>query len=453
MARSSFQKMSIEDKSATINIIGSGVMGLSLAMELLEDGYTDIHLFDKKKYNLNGYLYSKGCNSASSDINKVFKTGYGNKYHYQEMAEKSLEKFLQWNEQIKTENWEGGDPVYIKTGFLNLNVDGKALTTLNKTSLDISLSASIEECKSNGLNPKSLDPFKFKESGKSINGVLDMNAGITIADKSCRWVLHLISKLNTNNQLKLHWGQSVKILTVFDVSKKKAIGVQTDDGVKHLASLNVVAAGPWVTELIPESKEKIEVAAGTVALFKVSDPKLTDQFSGIPSWIFSIPNGSVYGFPVTHGYLKIGYRGVKFTNSKVKTSSMGNESNFPLVALDAIKGFVKEFIPEIKKVSCTRLCWHADTSDSEFLISYVPNYSDNSLFIIGGDSGHAFKMLGSLGGYSLDILKSKADPKLTSIFSWNRNRSSANSLKYQHTLENTVMARPTDLWIREQHRL
>lgn len=445
--------MSIKDKSAAVNIVGSGIMGLSLVLELLQDGYTDIHLFDRKNYNLNGYLYSKGCDSASSDINKVFKTDYGTRTHYQEMAETSQATFMEWNDQIEEEEWEGGAPVYIKTGFLSLNVNDKVLNNLNKTSIDIAGKYSIEECGLNGLAPKALDPFKFKELGKSISGVLDTTAGITIADKSCRWVLHLINKLNTNNQLKFHWGQSVKVLTTVESNQKKAIGIQTEDGIDYLAPLNVIAAGPWITELVPEANEKIEVAAGTVALFKIRDPKLEKQFNEIPAWVFSIPNGSVYGFPITNGYLKIGFRGIKFTNPKVKTSTMGNESNFPLVALEAIKGFVKEFIPEIKKVSATRLCWHADTPDSEFLISYAPAYTNNSLFIISGDSGHAFKMLGSLGKYSFRILKGQGDPKLTNIFSWNRDRFLKNNEKYQNTLDTIKMAVPSDLWIYEKHKL
>lgn len=443
--------MSIEDKTARVNVVGSGVMGLSLVLELLQDGYTDIHLFDRKNYSLNGYLFSKGCDSASSDINKVFKTGYGAKVHYQKMAEKSLNTFLAWNEQIKRENWESGSPLYVNSGFLTLNVPKKALMGLTAGCLDINAPGSVMECSSRGLGYRSLDPFNLSSSGKSVDGVLDTTAGLAYADKSCRWVLHLIRKLNTHSQVKFHWGQSVKILTQAIGSTKKAVGVLTSDGVKHLAPLTVVAAGPWAVELVPEAKEKLEVAAGTIALFRVNGSRLADRFKDIPTWVYSISGGSIYGFPLTSGYLKIGFRGIKFTNPEVISSTMGNEKNFPLAALDAIKGFVRDFIPEITRVSSTRLCWHADTTDNEFLISYVPHYSDKSLFIIGGDSGHAFKMLGSLGSYSLAILKGRGDPELTKVFSWDRAR--PEKPRYQNKLDNTILAGPSDMWIHQQCKL
>lgn len=416
--------MSIHDKKSRVNILGAGVMGLSLALEMLKDGYQDIHLFDKIDYSVQGYRYSDGCDSASSDLNKIFKTDYGDKVHYTEMAERSKKSFLDWNDEIEKSNWEGGEPIYIKTGFLSLDESDKAG-----------------------------DRIKFVEDGKSVPCSLSEDVGITVADKSCRWVLHLISKSNTNNQLKFHWGREVKLLTDDD---KKAVGFQTDDLVNHLAPLNIVCAGPWVTKIIPEIDDKIETAAGTVSLIKIEDSDLHASLVDIPPWVYKCPNGgTVYGFPVSEGYLKIGYRGIKFTNRSVKTRwTKVKELNMPLIAVNEIKSFISQYIPQITKISCNRLCWHADTEDNELLVSYVPHYKNKSLFVITGDSGHAFKMLGSIGSYSLNILKGKGESHLTHKFSWERNRSGAQKVtKYEHTLEDTKMSTLNDLWILPRAKL
>ncbi len=39
-----------------------------------------------------------------------------------------------------------------------------------------------------------------------------------------------------------------------------------------------------------------------------------------------------------------------------------------------------------------KMCWFADTADSEYTVDFVPNTGD-SLIVLSGDSGHGFKMM------------------------------------------------------------
>ncbi|KAJ5174850.1 uncharacterized protein N7482_000727 [Penicillium canariense] len=63
----------------------------------------------------------------------------------------------------------------------------------------------------------------------------------------------------------------------------------------------------------------------------------------------------------------------------------------------------------------SRLCWYTDSIDNEFVIDYVPGYSD-SLFLCTGGSGHGFGFLPILGkvGACITIVQQayKADHKL-----------------------------------------
>ncbi len=90
-----------EDK---IIVVGAGISGLSTVIALVNKGYKDIHLFDKRNYIKQKYSYFDECDSPSSDLNKFFRTAYGSEVYYQDMAIRSQTIVRQWNKQIKEEN-------------------------------------------------------------------------------------------------------------------------------------------------------------------------------------------------------------------------------------------------------------------------------------------------------------------------------------------------------------
>ena len=56
-----------------------------------------------------------------------------------------------------------------------------------------------------------------------------------------------------------------------------------------------------------------------------------------------------------------------------------------------------------------KLCWFADTSDSEYCIDYVPD-TDRSIICLSGDSGHGFKMMPIFGRWVVELVQKGEQP-------------------------------------------
>ncbi|EHY54804.1 hypothetical protein HRR90_008383 [Exophiala dermatitidis] len=51
-----------------------------------------------------------------------------------------------------------------------------------------------------------------------------------------------------------------------------------------------------------------------------------------------------------------------------------------------------------------KLCWFADTRDSDFCIDFLPQ-TDRSVIVLSGDSCHGFKMMPVFGKWVVDLLE------------------------------------------------
>lgn len=139
-------------------------------------------------------------------------------------------------------------------------------------------------------------------------------------------------------------------------------------------------------------------------------------------------DGGLYGFARdTHGAVKIGYRGTKFTNPQTQADGVARSvpmtrwtrestRQLPLTSARVIKDFVQEFLPEL--MSCpmkSRLCWYTDSFDNHFVIDFVPGVS--GLMVATGGSGHGFKFLPTLGAHVVDRIEGKENEYL-SLWKW-----------------------------------
>ncbi|GME53974.1 nucleotide-binding domain-containing protein [Neofusicoccum parvum] len=194
---------------------------------------------------------------------------------------------------------------------------------------------------------------------------------------------------------------------------KRAIGLKTKDGIMHKADVTVMAAGSFSTQLLPELSYHLESSSGSIATLKIDkgNVNLWEKYSPerfpVMTWKSKPRNssgkdtGSVYAFPRTaEGLIKIGYRGIKFTNFQPAPPGT------PFTQ-DNQWDFISIFLPEFKDAPfhSTKLCWYTDSLDNSFVIDYVPKYADKSVFVCTGGSGHGAKFLPVLGEHAADIFE------------------------------------------------
>ncbi|KAL1734036.1 FAD dependent oxidoreductase-domain-containing protein [Schizophyllum commune] len=440
-------------KSKNVLIVGAGVAGLSTSLHLARAG-VPVTVLDYQPYNVNGYSPSKGCDAASADVNKIFRASYGKEVGYQKLAFEARDIWVQWNEDLastpREDLPEALTPemtIFHECGVVRIphhptapvtEFEKEGMKTLSDEQRYKHYILSSEEDKKRAKDAGLLERLTvFKWDG---DGVLDMTGGYTVADKACAYAQYLCIKAG----VKFVFGEAGKVINLVK-EEGKVVGVKTADGQTHRADIVILACGGWTPSLLPEVCDRLETTAGSVVQIQLPPkderPDLWDKFSPERSVVWTkgfndakaAPRANIYGFPRTDdGIIKIGYRGIKFTNfvehplapglriSSPKTKyTEVKESRVPVISIEVVKDTIKEILPDLAehgRIVDTRLCWYCDSLDNHFLVDYVPKYGD-SLAVVSGGSGHMFKFLPVLGKHVLDVLSHK-DTEYTRMWKW-----------------------------------
>ncbi|ETS84237.1 hypothetical protein PFICI_02262 [Pestalotiopsis fici W106-1] len=444
-----------------IIIVGGGVFGLTTALWLARSGYGDVTVFDRCQFDKNYYNPADGCDGASSDLNKVFRMAYGDRLDYQNLAIEARDMWLDWNKQIKNscpdqlpDGINTQDELLLITGSCFLSEGERlheyyeaSLCTMERTAPEFRRMQFVkdnvaDEARLGNIDDKWVRKLHAldKINHGDVNGFMDIQAGIMLADKSCNFARFLCEQAGVQFILGDPQGKIKRLIIDQAYQHRTVNGIETEDGRTHLADLVIVAAGPWTSSIIPEAHRTVEATAGTVMFMDIPKHRtdLYEKFhpDNFPSWSFRKGQGEDYyqgyGMPITkEGRIKFGFRGRKFTNfqdhptepglriSTPRTKYTENPiETVPIYGLALIKEQLKMAFPELNEFGFqeSRLCWYTDSVDNDYVIDYVPGYSE-SLFTCTGGSGHAFKFLPILGRHVKNQIERKVD-QFTPLWKW-----------------------------------
>ncbi|KAM6526576.1 hypothetical protein FSOLCH5_002673 [Fusarium solani] len=455
--------------ASSIIIVGAGVFGLSSALHLQQRGYRNIKVFDKQDYHASEYSPFNGGDSASSDSHKVIRSAYGDSAILQDLANRAIDKWKQWNK-------ESGQELFLNTGWARLtdigrpqDVDIETFKTMSEAGLGhtqyfLHSDQDLKRAEADGWGGARLDQFQRRSRGLALDGVFDSNAGLANADLACKYALDLIEQ----GGAKTYFGDKGELSSLIrdDKDDRRVVGIVTKDGNRHFADLVIVAAGPFSPLIVPELKSFMTTTAGNFVFIKVPE-HLQHRYRAdvFPTWAWnyagSSESGGLTGFPLDrNGILKISYRSLKWTNpsdtdseapfSAPATAEEAEKRGPPLSPIAETKDFVRENLPDLvgAEITAVKMCWYADTVDLDFVIDRVPE--TEGLLVVTGGSFHGFKFLPVLGEYVVDVLEGKEN-KYTQFWRWRtptkeqKERILHNTLSNERVWAKQKLATPEDL--------
>jgi len=381
-----------------IVVIGSGIWGACTAYSLRKAG-AEVELYD---------MWGPGnSKSGSGGASRIIRLTYGKDQIYSELTNSS---FSFW-ESLSNKH---GKELYIENGMLWLITQDDSSYVKN----------SIKTIKNFGHDIKKLNLNTAKKEYPIINfeGVkeiyLEKKAGILLASRCCKKVVDEFQKIGGS-------------LIIGEVQIKEET-LHKENGIlfnnkKIEADQYVIACGPWNRKLLPKFFNKITYTSRQEVYF-FSVPNKNAQDYGVekmPCWMdLNEMTPTYYGMPfhLNKGF-KIAYdeRSTLFDPDK--------SDRIPMKKLiERTKRYIYKRFPGLNGLPITesKVCQYENSIDGNFIIGR--HNESKKVLILGGSSGHGFKMGPGIGDLVKDVLiKNKNIPK---FFNKSRLEESKNSSQY-----------------------
>jgi len=367
-------------------IVGGGSFGLSAAIELNRRGWK-VEVFD-----LGPIPHPL---AATTDISKVLRMDYGSDEDYMILMEQAFEVWDEWN-RVWTE------PLWHETGFVIMKHE-----EMEPGSFEFE---SYRLLKKRGHKVQRLDSAELKRRFPAWNaelysdGYFNPRAGWVESGRVLEWLYTEAQKLG----VRFYIGKKFSHLLDKD---SRVIGIQTDDGEKHLADFVIVTAGAWTPHLLPYLSDVLWTVFQPVFHFQVPDMELFTPPNFVV-WAADITNTGWYGFTaIQDNRFKIANHGSgwHFHPDEPRVMPADQEAKF--------RAFLNETFPALADapVLFNRLCPYCDSWDGNLWIDHDPDRP--GLIVATGDSGHAFKFTPLLGKIISDVLERKPN-QFTPKFAW-----------------------------------
>ncbi len=368
-------KIARQSKNGKIVVVGAGAFGGWTALHLLRKGYS-VTLLDQ---------FGPGNNQSSSGgETRIIRAFYGSQQIYFDLALRAIQL------------WKENEPLM---GQKILHQNGLLVFVTN--SKDESIEAAIPMYKKAGLLLEKLTAVDAAKRWPQVNTsdldhvMFDPVAGYLLARKGCNAVRDLFVKEGGK-----FIQQQVK---EYAVKSGKCNSVTLYDSTILEADEFVFACGPWLVRLFPEITARIKITRQPVFYF-ASPPGESDLMENkLPVWFNMDTKGIVnlYGIPGNE------YRGFKAAPELTDVITDKFDTYHRYWKPEELK-FTQDIVagrfPKMagRPLIEERVCQYTETPDSDFIFDRHPQVGN--LWILGGGSGHGYKMGASLGELAAAII-------------------------------------------------
>jgi glycine/D-amino acid oxidase-like deaminating enzyme len=356
-------------------VVGAGAFGGWTALALLRAGMR-VTLVD---------AWGAGHSRASSGgETRVIRAVYGGVPVYSEMAARALvlwrEAEQQWRRQV-----------FFRTGALWLcSAD------------DAYVRRSIEPMKAVGLSVDELSPedatrrypqVSFRDARTVF---FEAEAGYIAARAACELVRE--SFVREGGGYKQAWARPGA------TAGARLSGITLSDGNRLDADRVVFACGPWMAQVFPEVIGRRIVATRQEVFFFATPPGETRYDVGaLPVWVH-MGERVVYGVPQHER------RGLKVADDTAgeEVDPTGMERAPSAAGLAGARAILRERFPALAGAPLVeaRVCQYEASSDGHFLVDRHPRFEN--VWLVGGGSGHGFKMGPALGEHVAAVMQGRA---------------------------------------------
>ncbi|KAL4983354.1 FAD dependent oxidoreductase [Aspergillus falconensis] len=396
-------------KSNPIAIIGGGAFGLSTALHLVQNNYTDVTVFEQDDQIPPRY-------SAANDLNKIVRAEYEDPFY----TDLTVEAIAAWKTPLFA-------PHFHQTGFLHCasgTAPQKAIDTLRRFQNAATSHPTIAPHVMPLKGPGDIRPWFWQCDGPlpGWKGYMNRFDGYAHSGNALASIYRITQAVGVKFFLGAQQGGVQEIV----YKSGKSVGVKTADGKFHASKLVIVAAGAGVGKILPTLGTQIVAKSWSVAHILLSD-KETSTLRGVPV-TYARDLGFFFEPDPRTNLLKVCPMGGGYINTD-KTTGVSH-SPFPgnletssgvLPAEDEarIRKLLQQTLPALADRPLVRksLCWFADTKDSDFIIDFVPG-SKGSVVIASGDSGHGFKMFPIVGRWVRTLIEDEDQEQKVMRWRW-----------------------------------
>jgi monomeric sarcosine oxidase len=319
--------------------------------------------------------------ASSHGLSRAIRHEYGPLAQYTAMVARSL---VLWNELAR----ETGRDLYTETGVLTLGQpdDGHTLPGL-------------EVMRALGLPAERLTPEKcsrlFPQFVANDFAAIAWNprGGMLHATECC---LALADRIRSHGGTIREGAQVTRVEPLADGGR-----VWLASGETLTANRVVIAAGPWIADVLPDLVIPVRVSRQQVCYFSGLDAKTY----GVGRFPIFLSGMNQYGFPIHGpGWLKVGLHDFGATVNP----NQGYEADMSEV--EAVREFLRAVIPGAAQAELAGVdrCMYDVTDDEDFILDYHPG--GRGVVIASGFSGHGFKF-GVLIGRLLSALALGTEPE------------------------------------------
>jgi glycine/D-amino acid oxidase-like deaminating enzyme len=371
-------------------VVGAGAFGGWTALHLLRKGF-QVTLVDQ---------FGPGNSQSSSGGETRLIRAFYDKQIYFDMTLRALEL------------WKENEPkmdrkVFHQTGLLLFNY--------KPTTPELEVAWPLYKKAGLALEKVSLSEAATRWPQVSTTGLdhimYDPQAGYLDARDSCAAVLNLfINEGGTFIQQK-----------VKDENFKsgKATSITLEDGRMLEADNFVFACGPWLVRLFPQLTKKLKVTRA-LELFFSPPPGESDLMEHrLPTWMDRDLDGPFRSFGVPGS----AYRGFKIGITPPENNNVTDrfETYDRVITAEELKlahGVLAKRFPKMggRPLIEQRVCQYTMTPDTDYILDKHPEASN--LWVMGGDSGHGFKVGPAFGELAANTVAGEA--KVMDVFALKR---------------------------------